>query len=89
MTALSAIKAAREQVCLETYIFRSDVTGRAFANALSERARSGVRVFVIYDSFGCVDSDPAMFQKMRMAGVNLAEFHPIRPWDVNLPVFST
>lgn len=82
MVALAAIKAAREQVCLETYIFRSDVTGRAFANALSERAKSGVRVYVIYDSFGCVDSDPAMFRKMRLAGVNLAEFHPIRPWDV-------
>ncbi|HWE03050.1 MAG TPA: phospholipase D-like domain-containing protein [Tepidisphaeraceae bacterium] len=79
--ALAAIKSAREQVCLETYIFHSDDTGRAFADALCERARAGVRVFVIYDSFGCIDSDPAMFRTMRKAGVNLAEFHPLRPWD--------
>src|SRR5205814_3506170 len=26
-------------------------------------------------------SDPTMFQSMRDAGVHLAEFHPIRPWD--------
>lgn len=79
--ALAAIKTARQQICLETYIFHSDDTGRAFADALSERARSGVRVFVIYDSFGSIDSDPAMFFGMRKAGVHLAEFHPIRPWD--------
>ena len=79
--ALEAIKTAREQVCLETYIFHSDETGRAFADALIDRAQNGVRVFVIYDSFGSIESDPAMFQKMRRGGVHLAEFHPIRPWD--------
>src|SRR5665213_573929 len=79
--ALAAIKSAREEICLETYIFHSDDTGRAFADALAERAQNGVRVFVIYDSFGCIDTDPAMFQKMRKAGVHLAEFHPMRPWD--------
>src|SRR5258706_11261049 len=79
--ALRAIRSAREQICLEVYIFHSDETGRAFADALSEKARQGVRVFVIYDSFGSIDSDPTMFQSMRDAGVHLAEFHPIRPWD--------
>jgi cardiolipin synthase len=79
--ALAAIKTAHQQICLETYIFHSDETGRAFADALAERSRAGVRVFVIYDSFGCIDSDPAMFRQMRAAGVHLAEFHPVRPWD--------
>jgi cardiolipin synthase len=79
--ALAGIRAAREQVCLEVYIFHSDDTGRAVADALAERARAGVRVFVIYDSFGSIESDPAMFLKMRQAGVHLAEFHPVRPWD--------
>lgn len=79
--ALEGIKAAKEQICLEAYIFHSDDTGRAYADALAERARNGVRVFIMYDSFGSIESDPAMFQKMREAGVHLAEFHPIRPWD--------
>lgn len=79
--AFQAIKNAKEQICLEVYIFHSDDTGRAFADLLAEKAKSGVRVFVIYDSFGSVDSDPAMFEKMRKAGVHLAEFHPLRPWD--------
>src|SRR2546430_2553950 len=50
--ALAAIRAAQWQVCLEVYIFHSDDTGRAFADALALKARHGVRVFVIYDSFG-------------------------------------
>jgi cardiolipin synthase len=83
--ALQAIEAAREQILLEVYIFHSDDTGRAFADALAEKAASGVRVFLIYDSFGSFDSDPAMFKQMRQAGVHLAEFHPIHPWDCNYP----
>lgn len=79
--ALAAIRAAKSQVCLEVYIFHSDDTGRAFADALAAKATSGVRVFVIYDSFGSIDSDPSMFQQMRDAGVRLSEFHPLRPWD--------
>src|SRR5216110_1538555 len=50
--AYEAIKAARQRICLEMYIFASDDTGRAFAELLSEKARQGLRVYVIYDSFG-------------------------------------
>jgi cardiolipin synthase len=77
--ALGAIEAAQQQVCLEVYIFHSDDTGRAFAEALARKAREGLGVFVIYDSFGSMESDPAMFEMMRRAGVHVAEFHPIRP----------
>lgn len=76
-----AIKQAKKRVCLEVYIFHSDSTGRAFAQLLAAKAREGVRVYVIYDSFGCIDSDPQMLQLMADAGVRLGEFHPIRPWD--------
>jgi cardiolipin synthase A/B len=79
--ALHAIKAARHEILLEVYVFHSDETGRAFAAALAAKAREGVRVFVMYDSFGSVDSDPAMFAMMRQAGVHLAEFHPLKPWE--------
>jgi cardiolipin synthase len=79
--ALAAIKAAKHLICLEVYIFASDPTGRAFADLLSAKAREGVKVYVIYDSFGSIYSDPRMFEHMRQSGVRLEEFHPIRPWD--------
>ena len=79
--AFEIIKEARRQICLEFYIFHSDDTGRAFAELLCEKARQGLDVFVIYDSFGSMQSDPGMFEQMRRAGVHVAEFHPLRPWD--------
>ena len=81
--AYQAIKAAKEIMCLEVYIFSSDATGRAFAELLSSKARQGVRVYVIYDSFGSIDSDRAIFDHMRKSGVRLQEFHPILPWETH------
>ena len=49
---LAAIAAARRWVHFENYIIRGDATGRRFADALVERARSGVRVRVLYDALG-------------------------------------
>ncbi|MEA2710074.1 MAG: cardiolipin synthase [Phycisphaerales bacterium] len=85
--AYDAIKNAKKRICLEVYIFADDDTGRAFADLLCEKAQQGVKVYVIYDSFGS-HSVPHLwkhtaeiFKKMRRSGVRLAEFHPIRPWE--------
>jgi len=79
--AYEAIKAAKFRICLEMYIFGSDETGRAFADLLSEKARQGLKVFVIYDSFGSIATDGKMFDQMRRAGVRVQEFHPFWPWE--------
>src|SRR6478672_1680094 len=76
-----AIKQAKQRICLEMYIFASDATGRAFADLLCERAREGILVYVIYDSFGSIATDRAMFDQMRKAGIKLVEFHPFWPWE--------
>lgn len=79
--AFNAIKSARELICLEVYIFAADATGQAFADLLCAKAREGVRVYVIYDAFGSMHSDRAMFNQMSASGVRLQEFHPILPWE--------
>ena len=79
--AYEAIKHARRRVCLESYIFADDDTGRAFAELLCARARDGVKCYVIYDSFGSIGSDRKMFRAMAHSGVRVQEFHPIRPWE--------
>jgi cardiolipin synthase len=76
-----AIEAARNRVCLEMYIFASDDTGRAFADLLARKACQGLNVYVLYDSFGSIATDPKMFADMRRAGVKLQEFHPFWPWE--------
>ncbi len=80
--AYEGIKSARHRICLEVYIFASDDTGQAFADLLCRKAREGVQVYVIYDSFGSMSTDRAMFAQMRRAGVHIQAFHPVRPWEV-------
>lgn len=77
---LDAIRSARHEVLLEMYWFGSDRTGRAFADALIERARAGVTVRVIYDAVGSIDASDSMFDEMREAGCDVFEFNPIAPW---------
>lgn len=75
-----AIESARETVHLEAYILRSDRTGKEFARRLEAKARSGVRVRVIYDAIGSFGTDPVFINRMRNAGVQFLEYHPVAPW---------
>jgi cardiolipin synthase len=74
---LRAIRGARHHVHLETYIFESDDTGRLFADALIERAQSGVKVRVIYDAVGSIKTPKEFFRRMAEGGVEVFEFNPI------------
>lgn len=75
-----AIESARETVHLETYILRADRAGGEFAARLEERARAGVRVRLIFDSIGSLGLDPAYVTRLRNAGVQVLEYHPVAPW---------
>lgn len=79
--AFRAIEEAEFRVCVEMYIFAGDETGRAFADLLCRKASEGVRVYVIYDSFGSIGTDREMFRRMQRAGAQVEQFHPIRPWE--------
>lgn len=73
---LSAIAAAKETICLETYILRDDATGQRFFEALKERARDGVLVLLMFDAWGS-DVSEAALALLREAGVRVSAF---RPW---------
>jgi cardiolipin synthase len=49
---LEAIRSARRKIYFENYIIGDDEVGSQFVAALAERARSGVRVRLIYDWLG-------------------------------------
>jgi len=83
---LEAMENAKHEILLEMYWFGSDRTGRQFANALMERAQQGVRVRVIYDAVGSIQSEQGMFQDMRKAGCEVEEFNPIAPWRARFRV---
>ncbi len=77
---LSAIRAAKEWIDFEIYIFRGDHTGRAFADAFVERAKAGVRIRLLYDSVGSLGLSTELLGDLKDAGVELVEYHPVAPW---------
>jgi cardiolipin synthase len=77
---LEAIAEAKREILLEMYWFASDTVGRQFAEALIAKAEAGVRVRVIYDAVGSVQSDRRMFARLREAGCEVEEYNPIAPW---------
>lgn len=79
---LQAIRAAKQTIMFETYIYWSGDIGREFAAALSERARAGVRVHVLLDWVGSSKMDDTQIDAMREAGVQILKYRPLRWYDI-------
>ena len=74
---LEAIRAARRRIHFESYIFRSDATGRRFAEVLAERARAGVEVRLLVDALGARGLDAALCADLRRCGADVVLFNPL------------
>jgi len=85
---LTAIQEARHYVHLEMYMFFSDQIGRKFADTLSEKAREGIPVRVLYDSIGSLETDKMQWANMRDAGVTVVEYRPVAFWRKRSGIFG-
>ena len=72
---LKAIREAEHTITFETYIYWSESIGKEFSDALSERARAGVKVHVLLDFIGSMKMDDAAMDAMKAAGVKFERFH--------------
>jgi cardiolipin synthase len=76
---LKEIRGAQRRVLLENYLIRDDEIGRAFREALVERAQAGVMVAVVADWLGCLgQSRRAFWAPLRAAGGQVRVFNPPR-----------
>lgn len=73
---LAAIRGARRSITFETYIYWAGDIGQAFAQALAERSRAGVKVHVLLDWVGSARMDPSLLSTLSAAGVQVRQFHP-------------
>jgi len=71
-----AIRGARQEVLLETFILFDDKIGRALHAALLDAARRGVEVHVLVDGFGSPDLPDAFIAELVQAGVHFRVFDP-------------
>jgi cardiolipin synthase A/B len=75
---LEAIASARESVNLEAYIFQKGELTRKFVEALTERARAGVKVRLVLDALGSFATWESYFSELRAAGGRVCWYHPLR-----------
>ncbi|OAI86273.1 cardiolipin synthase ClsB [Pseudomonas putida] len=75
-SAFEAIRQAREEVLLETFIIYEDKVGLELQQVLIEAARRGVRVQVLVDGYGTAELSREYLQALFDAGVDLQAFDP-------------
>ena len=75
---LEAIAAARHHIHVLYFIIQPDRSGRMLRDALTERARAGVEVRVLYDDIGSWKMKPGFFAPLVEAGGKVREYRPVR-----------
>jgi cardiolipin synthase len=71
---LEAIRAAKETINMECYIFKKGEIGNQFVEVLCERARAGVRVTIVMDAIGSFGAFRKLRKPLRAAGARVKAY---------------
>ncbi len=74
------IASAERYIYVSFYILRDDQIGNRFADALTDRARSGVQVRLLYDEVGCLSLSNRYLRRLEDAGVDVRAFNTRQGW---------
>ena len=74
---LEVLKNAKHHIHLEYYIYDNDIIGNTIADILMEKARSGVKVRLLYDDLGSSNLKKPFREKLMQAGVEVAPVNKI------------
>ena len=72
---LAALRSAECTILMEYYIIRNDGTGSALAGELIAAVKRGVRVLLVYDYIGCIETPSAYFRNLSQQGIELIPFN--------------
>jgi cardiolipin synthase A/B len=74
--AFEAMREAKEEILVETFIVDDDQVGRELQRALIDAAARGVRATLTMDGYGCGQLSPEFIKAMVDAGVRVHLFDP-------------
>lgn len=78
---VEGLKSARSYILFQFYIIRDDELGRRLARILSDKAREGVTVYLLYDEIGSRKFDSSRLRRqLAQTGVNIAPFNTRQGW---------
>lgn len=72
----AAMQDAKESIELEFYIIGDDALAWSFAEILAKKAQAGVKVRLIYDAIGCLETGNAIFEFLVDHDVEVKKYHP-------------
>jgi cardiolipin synthase len=78
---LDAIRSAKHCITIEAYILYEGEISRQILDALTERARAGVKVKMVIDSIGSFSTHDAYFDELRKAGGRVEWYQPVTWWN--------
>lgn len=77
------IKEAKTAIHIATYIFGKDAPAPQIAELLAQQARKGLTVRLLLDSLGCWNTTRGLRHRLRSAGVEVAMFMPVIPFQTH------
>jgi cardiolipin synthase A/B len=84
---LTAIREATDYVLLQTYTLDDDEIGNEFCKLLIQKAKQGVRVYLLYDGIGTRGLARSYLRSLRDAGVKVRTFKSTKGrgnrWQIN------
>jgi cardiolipin synthase A/B len=72
------LEAAQDHIHMEYYIFHADDVGREVSNVLIRKAKSGVKVRMIFDGLGSHQLPKDFIKALIDAGIEIGWFFPLR-----------
>ncbi len=77
---LKALESAQKYIFLEYFIIQEGIMWDSILEILKKKAKSGVKVRLIYDDMGCFFTLPSDYsKKLNQYGIECAIFNPFRP----------
>jgi cardiolipin synthase len=75
----AALRAARHNIHIETFIYGPGDVGQRFAELLAQKRTEGLEVRLLYDSLGSRETPREFFDQLRQRNVEVREFRPMSP----------
>ena len=80
---LAGVAEAEEYVLFQFYMLHDDGLGKRVQKALMDKARAGVRVYILYDEIGSSGLPASYVAALREAGAEVSSFRPTQGWRNN------
>ncbi len=75
-----SIDTANDYILIQFFIIRNDYLGRQLKDKLISKAKSGIRVYLLYDEIGCFSLPNRYLRELEKGGVEVSGFKTTRGW---------